>query len=73
MSFNDYPSSSHSSPSNAIIHEEVVSNLNNEDTTAVASPKNAIPTINSIIITENASHTHTASLNKTSRDKKRKS
>ena len=59
MSFNDYPSSSHSSPSNAIIHEEVVSKLNNEDTTAVASPKNAIPTINSMIIAGNASVTST--------------
>jgi len=62
MSFNDYPSSSHSSSSNAIIHEEVDSNLNNGDTTAVASPKNAIPIINSTIITVNASVTSTKSV-----------
>ena len=58
MSFSDHPpNSNHSSPSNAIVHQDVIHNPNDRDTTAVVSPpQNAIrPTNENTILTENAS------------------
>ena len=51
------PNSNHSSPSNTIVHQDVIHNPNNRDNTAIVSPpQNAIrPTNDNTIITENAS------------------
>ena len=51
------PSSNHSSPSNAIVYQDVIHNPNDRETTAVVSPpQNAIrPTNDNTILTKNAS------------------
>ena len=50
------PNSNYSSPSNTIVHQDVIRNPNDRDTTdVVSSPQNAIrPTNDNTILTENA-------------------